>query len=134
MSTPQFHILVLSSLDDAKEFLGRRTDLSSGRPENFVANNLYALTVLDNLTLTARSMNFSWNVLQMPLGHNFNEIHKLFKRFIGPQSVLEYDRLIEQEASNFVQRISGFTGDPLEMIQEYGAPVFRQLILTIYNF
>jgi hypothetical protein len=46
-------------------------------------------------------------------------MRKIFRKAIGPQSVSDFDNLLEQDAAGFVQRLSGFSGDPLPIIQEY---------------
>lgn len=56
--------------------------------------------------------------MQQP-GHTFNEGRRIFRKIVGPQSVSDYDGLMEHEAANFVQRLSGFSGDPLSIIQEH---------------
>lgn len=67
-------------------------------------------------------MGFGWNLIQTQPSHRgFIEMRKIFRKAIGPQSVSDFDRLIEQEAASFVQRLSGFSGDPLPIIQEYAS-------------
>jgi hypothetical protein len=67
-----------------------------------------------------RSLGFGWAVIQTQPSHRgFNEMRKIFRKAIGPQSVSDFDSLIEQEAASFVQCLSGFSGDPLPIIQKY---------------
>lgn len=63
-------------------------------------------------------MDFNWSVLRAQPGHAHNENRKIFRKVIGAQSVTQYDYLIEQEATGYVQRMAGFSGDPLEITQE----------------
>lgn len=62
-------------------------------------------------------MGFGWTLLQLPTGEAFNENRKVFKQVLGPQSVSQYDTLIEQEAEAFQKRFSGHSGDPFPITE-----------------
>ncbi|PVF95231.1 cytochrome P450 [Serendipita vermifera] len=114
-------LLILSSLEDAEELLVRRATVWSGRAENRLVNEL---------------MGFSWSLLQTQPGPDFNELRKIIRRVLGPQSVDDYDPLMEQEAETLVARLKDFSGDPTDMIfgsvgavmikLAYGEKVFRE--------
>jgi hypothetical protein len=61
-------------------------------------------------------MGFGWSILQMQPGHDFNEMRKIFRKVVGPQSINDYNRLIEGESENLVHRLKGFSGDPRSVV------------------
>lgn len=50
-------------------------------------------------------------------GKEFNEQRKVFRKGIGAQSVTRYNSLVKGEAERFIQKISGFAGDPMPSIE-----------------
>ncbi|PVF95229.1 cytochrome P450 [Serendipita vermifera] len=105
------HLLVLHSLEDAEELLVKRANVWSGRIDHYVLNHL---------------MKFGWSILQIQPGHDFYEMRKIFRKVIGPQSVNDYNRLIESEAENFVRGLKGFSGDPTSaVIQAVGGVIIK---------
>jgi cytochrome P450 len=62
-------------------------------------------------------MAFGWILLQLQMGQAFNENRKVFRKALGPQSVSQYDLLIEQEAESFQKRFSGYSGDPFPVAE-----------------
>jgi cytochrome P450 len=63
-------------------------------------------------------MGFKWSLLQTQPGPDFNELRKIIRRVLGPQSVDDYDPLMEQEADALVARLRDFSGDPTNMVFE----------------
>ncbi|KAG8779401.1 hypothetical protein FRC16_003445, partial [Serendipita sp. 398] len=60
-------------------------------------------------------------------GHAFYEQRKIFRKVIGPHVVSQYSTLIEQEAEAVVKRLSGFSGDIENIIQEATGSVIIKL-------
>jgi hypothetical protein len=54
----------------------------------------------------------------MQPGHDFNEMRKIFRKVIGPQSINDYNRLIEGESESLVHRLKGFSGDPRSTVAQ----------------
>lgn len=64
-------------------------------------------------------MDFEWIVLQKSPGEEFNEMRKVFRKVIGAQAMPDFDALVEQEAASFAHQLTGFSGDPFAIVQEY---------------
>ncbi|PVF95233.1 cytochrome P450 [Serendipita vermifera] len=122
LKLPHRQILVLSSLEDAEELLLKRSNLWSHRAPNRVVNDL---------------MGFGWSLLQSQPDHqNWIEQRKMLRKVLGPQVIKDYDKLIESEAEDFVNRLEGFSGDPTELVFEsigaviiklaYGSKVYKE--------
>jgi hypothetical protein len=62
-------------------------------------------------------MDFGWNIVQSQPTLEFYEQRKVFRKVIGPNSVGDYDQLIEKEAEGLVRGLASFTGDPLQHIE-----------------
>lgn len=88
--------MVFNSLEEAEELLNKRSNNYSGRPVHMI------VTVL---------MDFGWSLLFRQPGKDFNEQRKVFRKAIGPQSVSQFDTIMEHEAEGLVSTLSGFAGD-----------------------
>lgn len=88
--------MVLNSLEDAEELMSRRANNYSRRPIHVI------ITVL---------MDFGWVLLMRQPGKDFNEQRKLFRKAVGPQTVPQFDTLMELEADRLVSSLSGYAGD-----------------------
>lgn len=51
-------------------------------------------------------------------GEAFSETRKIFRKAIGPQSVSDFDPLIEHQAEDFLSRLKDHSGDPHPLIVE----------------
>jgi hypothetical protein len=58
-------------------------------------------------------MEFGWSLLSIGPGTAVTEERKVFRRFLGPQAIGDHDQLVERAAEDFVNRLKGFSGDPL---------------------
>ena len=52
-------------------------------------------------------------------GANFNEQRKVFRKVLGSQVVSSYDDLIGQNIEPLLKALSGYSGDPFPILQEY---------------
>jgi cytochrome P450 len=91
MGTP---FIILNNLEDAEELVNKRA-IYSGRPTHVMA------TLMD----------LTWPVTRRQPGKDFNEQRKVFRRAIGPQTVSQYDALMEREAERLVSSLSGYAGE-----------------------
>ncbi|PVF96179.1 cytochrome P450 [Serendipita vermifera] len=89
--------------------MGRRSNIYSGRPYTTMGNKL---------------MYFHWTPILVQPGLNHTEQRKPLRKAIGPQSVHEYDRIIQNGASNIIKALLTSDGDPfLPISREVGAVV-----------
>ena len=91
MGTP---FIILNNLEDVEELVNKRANIYSGRPVHVM------VTLMD----------LSWSVVRRQPGKDFNEQRKVFRRAIGPQTISQYDTLMECEADNLVSSLSGYAG------------------------
>lgn len=59
-----------------------------------------------------------WTLVMAQPGHAVNEMRKILRKEIGSQAVVQYDYIVQQEAENLVQALSGFSGNILDHIEE----------------
>ncbi|PVF95240.1 cytochrome P450 [Serendipita vermifera] len=118
---PFMHILVVHSLEDAEELLGKRANIWSDRPHSYMVDDL---------------MEFGWSLLSSPPGQAMTEQRKVFRKVLGPQVIADQDQLIERGAEEFVNKLRGFSGDPAHIVVQsigsviielaYGAKIFQE--------
>jgi cytochrome P450 len=61
-------------------------------------------------------MQFGWSVVMTEPGEAHNEMRKLFRQVFGPRTIMEFDTMLEEGADDLCKALSGFSGDPEEVI------------------
>jgi hypothetical protein len=49
-------------------------------------------------------------------GEAHNEMRKIFRKVLGPRTVMEFDTVLEEGGDGFRKALSGFSGDPEKII------------------
>jgi hypothetical protein len=61
-------------------------------------------------------MEFGWSLLSISPGPAVTEERKVFRKYLGPQTISDHDQLVERASEDFVNRLQGFSGDPLQIV------------------
>ncbi|KIM33263.1 hypothetical protein M408DRAFT_326044 [Serendipita vermifera MAFF 305830] len=94
-------VLVLNSLEDAEDLLGKRANIWSARPESYIVMGL---------------MEFGWALPYLVPGNDHNEQRKIFHQVIGPRAVTSFDTMLHEGADEFCKSLHGFSGDPEDIV------------------
>lgn len=98
MGTP---MIILNSLDAIQELMEKRMRIHSGRPHT---------------TLVCDMMSWGYILTLLQPNKDFTEQRRLFQKSIGPRVVQEYDSFVQQGCPELLQRLSGFSGEPLAIV------------------
>lgn len=104
-------MVILNSLEAIRDLTEKRMNIHSGRP---------------HFTLVCDMMGFGYSLSLMQPTRDYAEQRRLFQKAIGSHAVQEYDSFLRQGCSELLQRLDGFSGEPLSiLIQTVGNVLTR---------
>ncbi|CCA71481.1 hypothetical protein PIIN_05418 [Serendipita indica DSM 11827] len=112
-------MVILNSLEAIHELTDKRMNIHSNRP---------------NPTLVCDIMGYSFFLPFLQPDKDFTEQRRLFQKAIGPRVVHEYDSFVQQGCSELLQRLDGFSGEPLKALVKTVGDVLTRMAYGEYFF